>query len=112
MGPCSWYERERMKPHRKVTVNNQEWTSMLKNLERGEEVSPEMVWRSADGTNWPAPSSKEEREPILLWPDGREKRVMELGSDELLTLANTYMDSGNRHIQEANDPENPLKGQG
>jgi hypothetical protein len=86
-------------------MSERDWTGRMKRLERDEEVLPSMVWRSADGTNWPAPSSKEKRDPILLWPDGRTKRLMELGSDELLNLANAYRDSGNRRIQGSCKPE-------
>jgi hypothetical protein len=93
-------------------MNELEWSNMLDKLERDAIAPPEMVWRSADGTDWAAPSSKEKREPILLWPDGREKRVMELRRHELHILADAHSRSGDRMTGRHAAPQNPSKGQG
>jgi hypothetical protein len=88
-------------------MNELEWTNLMDKLERDEVEPPDMVWRAADGSDWPSPSSKEKRQPILLWPDGREKRMMELRRHELLILADAHRRSGDRMTGRHGAPESP-----
>jgi hypothetical protein len=93
-------------------MNEQEWTNALNRLEKDEIGPPDMVWRSADGTDWPTPGGEEQRDPIYLWPGCPEKRVMELKKEELQILADAHRRAGARMTGGHATPEDPSKDQG